>query len=106
MEVVMRVFALVVTLVFLSPGLSAAANAGCEDPRKCPAAACRQHDAVHAAFELTEPVEAGIMPAGFEWPSETPERPTREYAKVLFRDPVKVGNRVLIGPYVIEHDEE
>jgi hypothetical protein len=46
-----------------------------------------------------------VVTPGFEWPTE-PERPVREYAKVLFRDPVRIGDRVLIGAYVIEHDTE
>jgi hypothetical protein len=102
----MRVLALVATLAFVSPTVSTAANAPCDDHQCCPTAACCKHDATHAAFELTEPLQVGIIPSGFEWPSETPERPTREYAKVLFRDPVRIGDRVLIGPYVIEHDAE
>ena len=101
----MHVLALVVTVVFLSPGLSAAASTHCDDHRSCPSAACCSHECVRTAFELTEPVEVGIMPAGFEWPA-IPERRTREYAKVLFRDPVRIGGRVLIGSYVIEHDTE
>ena len=32
--------------------------------------------------------------------------PGREYAKVTFTSPVKIGARVLMGTYVIEHDEE
>lgn len=32
--------------------------------------------------------------------------PAREYAKVMFHHAVKVGDRVLMGPYVIEHDND
>ena len=37
---------------------------------------------------------------------DIPERPVREYAKVFFRDPVRVGGVILMGAYVIEHDYE
>jgi hypothetical protein len=30
----------------------------------------------------------------------------REYAKIMFHHAVKVGDRVLMGPYVIEHDND
>lgn len=32
--------------------------------------------------------------------------PAREYAKVTFNTPVKVGDAVLMGTYIIEHDNE
>jgi hypothetical protein len=32
--------------------------------------------------------------------------PAREYATVTFRDPVKVLSTVLMGDYVIEHDDD
>jgi hypothetical protein len=103
----MRVLLVITGLVFFVPTLSSAANdPACGDRPCCPTAACCTHEAPRAEFESTEPVQAGVLPAGFEWPAEAPERRTREYAKVLFLDPVKIGNRVLIGPYVIEHDTE
>jgi len=33
-------------------------------------------------------------------------RPAREYAKVTFTSPVRVLNNVLMGDYVIEHDND
>ena len=46
-----------------------------------------------------------VVVPGLPW-AVADARPAREYATVFFRDPVKVGNKILIGKYVIEHDNE
>jgi hypothetical protein len=90
----------VAALVLLSP--STVAAGACCDQHKCTRATCCKH---HSGEVALDPAEVGltVITPGLEWP-ETEPRPTRELAKVLFRDPVKIGDRVLIGPYVIEHD--
>jgi hypothetical protein len=103
-EVLMRVLMFTVTaLLALAASTGAAAGSGCNDDKCCTKAACCQHDAEEFALE---PMEAGlsVVAPGLEWPAQD-VRPVREYAKVLFRDPVRIGDRVLIGTYVIEHDE-
>src|SRR5215216_3239766 len=100
----MRVaISMLTALVLLQADTGAAANNCCNDDKSCPTGPCCKH---HADIAL-EPMETGlsVVSPGFEWPIE-PERPVREYAKVLFRDPVKIGDRILIGAYVIEHDVE
>jgi hypothetical protein len=39
-------------------------------------------------------------------PQEPEPPPVREYARVFFANPVKVGDRVLFGAYLIEHDND
>ena len=48
-----------------------------------------------------------VAPAPAEVVQETPvvqERPAVEATYVTFRDPVRVGDRILLGRYIIEHD--
>lgn len=100
----MRVVTFVMTaLVLLAADTGAAAAKCCNDDKCCAKATCCKH---HADVAL-EPMETGlsVVAPGLEWPAEA-ARPVREYAKVLFRDPVRIGDRVLIGAYVIEHDDE
>jgi hypothetical protein len=52
---------------------------------------------------------AMLLLANHVWAAtgEQPEpAPVREYARVVFVNPVKVGDRVLVGAYLIEHDHE
>lgn len=85
----MRLLALVVTTtLILAADASAAAGKRCGDRACCTnAAACCMHDG-DAAVQDPQPASA------------------REYAKVTFHSPVKIGARVLMGTYVIEHDTE
>jgi hypothetical protein len=101
----MRVLILTVTaFLLLQADTGAAAANCCDDHKSCATAACCKH---HADDVALEPMETGlsVIAPGFEWPTET-ARPVREFATVLFRDPVKIGDRVLIGKYVIEHDND
>ena len=101
----MRVVTFVFTaLALLAADTGAAAADGCERDKCCAKAACCKH---HSDDVALEPMEAGlsVVAPGLEWPSE-PAPPVREYAKVLFRDPVRIGDRIFIGAYVIEHDYE
>ena len=100
----MRVLPFVMTaLVLLAADTRAAAATGCGDDKCCSSAACCTH---RAGEILLDPMDSGlaVVAPGLEWPTDS--LPVREYAKVLFRDPVRVGRHVLMGPYVIEHDEE
>jgi hypothetical protein len=38
--------------------------------------------------------------------TDIPTPPARQSVTVLFRDPVKVGDRILMGKYIIEHDND
>ena len=85
----MRLLALILTsIVFLTADAWAAGGKCCGDD-KCCASACCKHDGDATAQEQ-EPAPAAA----------------REYAKVTFTNPVKVGDAVLMGSYVIEHDND
>jgi hypothetical protein len=99
----MRVLTFVsMALVTLSANTAAAAASCCDEGKCCAKAVCKHHTA-DVALEPMVTGPAAIAP-GLDWPAEA--RPVREYARVLFRDPVRIGGRMLIGPYVIEHDED
>ena len=76
-----------------------AADAAC-----CKASPCCSQASGKAVARI-DGRELPIFPPGSEW-QEPSERPVREYARVEFRDPVKVGDKILFGTYVIEHDTE
>jgi hypothetical protein len=99
----MRVLTFVLSALVVLSAKGVAAAACCDNGNSCTHAACciDHHDEV--AMEPTVTGLTAVAP-GFEWPEEA--RPVRQSAKVLFRDPVRIGNRVLIGAHVIEHDEE
>jgi hypothetical protein len=99
----MRVLTFVlIALVTLSANTAAAAASCCDEGKRCAKAACKHHTDDVAL----EPMVTGlaVITPGLEWPEDA--RPVPEYAKVLFRDPVRIGGRMLIGAYVIEHDED
>src|SRR5918994_2285279 len=101
----MRVLIFTATALLLFASAPQAAAGTCCDDHKCRASAvCCKH---HAGDVALDPMGTGlgVVAPGLEWPTET-RRPVREYAKVVFRDPVRIGDRVLIGTYVIEHDND
>lgn len=56
---------------------------------------------------LTLILASTLVLASNAWAAQDPEpAPAREYAKVTFHSPVKIGDRVLMGTYIIEHDME
>jgi hypothetical protein len=102
----MRVLTLVVTaLLVLATDPGWAQGKCCENRDCCAKASCCKHQQPDDA--VVHPMMSGltVVTPGFEWPVES-ARPVREYARVLFRDPVKIGDRILMGAYVIEHDTE
>lgn len=101
----MRVLPLMVmALLLLAADTWGAEGKRCGDQMCCTNAACCKHDAGDAALGPME--QMGVIPPGSEWPAGTTDRPVREYAKVMFYNPVRVVDTILIGPYIIEHDEE
>ena len=84
----------------LSALLMIAADTWAAD-RSCP----NHKDCQHHALARIDSRDLPVFPPGSEW-QEPSERPVREYARVEFRDPVKVGDKILFGSYVIEHDTE
>jgi len=90
--------------LLLATGTPAAAK--CCDDHKCPTdMACCKHQTSAASFEISESSDVTQLTPGLEWPDRE-TRGQREYAKVLFRDPVRIGDHILIGTYVIEHDND
>lgn len=83
----MRLLILVVSATFVLSGHAFAADCCGDHPCCGGAAACC---AKEGATDVQEPEPA----------------PVREYARVTFLNPVKVGHVVLMGTYVIEHDNE
>lgn len=84
----MRMLMLVLTATLgLAASAAGAAADCCGGDACCATAVCCQHGGA-AAVQAPEPA------------------PVREYAKVTFHSPVRVGDRVLMGTYVIEHDAE
>lgn len=83
------------TILFLTLGLllmvgaPAGADDCCSGGDCCATAQCCKH-----AIPSTEPLPA----------DEPPPPPAREYAEVMFHNPVWVHGKVLMGKYVIEHD--
>ena len=68
-------------------------------------ACCAGHD--HAAMPCCTSHDHGVAPAPAEVVQETPavpETPAVQAFFVTFRDPVRVGDRILLGRYIIEHD--
>jgi len=65
-----------------------------------PAAAdpCCGHDPTAAC--CVKELPQVIPDSAIEW------SPAREYALVKFTDPVRIGDRVLMGEYIIEHDTD
>lgn len=96
-------------LLIVSGSASVAAGACCGEKTCCASAACCKGDAAcgkHGAAPAA--VDSASLPSitpGIEWPEEIAQ-PTRETAKVLFRHPVRIGDKVLFGMYVIEHDTD
>ena len=79
----------------------APAAAQCCAGHETPAAAtscCAGHD--HAAMPCCTSHDHGVAPAAAVVVPETAVQTT----VVTFRDPVRVGNRLLLGRYIIEHD--
>ena len=68
-------------------------------------ACCAGHD--HAAMPCCTSHDHGVAPAPAEVVPQTPaipETPAVQAFFVTFRDPVRVGDRILLGRYIIQHD--
>jgi hypothetical protein len=97
--------ACVLTMILLFPAAALAAGPPCGDHKTCATAACCRHTAAvnPAAIDSLDQIPPDQNPFGPEQFEPEPP-PSREFAKVMFYKAVKVGDRVLMGPYVIEHD--
>ena len=104
----MRFLVVVLSAVLLQANTVAAAGRCCDEHKPSATAACCKHHADAVDVNALPPLPS-VTP-GLEWPIESEptmgEPVVRELAVVRFRDPVLVGDRVLIGKYVIEHDTE
>ena len=89
------VFTVLASFLVLTPSTLAAAGCCdcCADKACCQemTAACCKHDGNLAASKV-------LLPA--------PEQPVRQTAVVWFKNPVLVGDAILMGKYIIEHDNE
>ena len=68
-------------------------------------ACCAGHD--HAAMPCCASHDHGATPAPVTTAEAAPvvqETPAVQASVVTFRDPVRVGDRILLGRYIIEHD--
>jgi hypothetical protein len=86
---------------FLAVPAIASAHDCCEHA-KAPAACCQEKTA--CCKHSNDPAaEAVLLPQPAH---DQPARPAREQIVVRFGNPVRVGNLILMGKYVIEHDTE
>jgi hypothetical protein len=94
----------VLAIMLLFPASVWAADISCVNHKSCATATCCGHTTtVHQ--RLIAPLDQivpGVDQLAQEFEPEPP--PSREFAKVMFYKAVKVGDHVLMGPYVIEHD--
>ena len=86
--------------VMVAVGTTPAAAACCDHQNQAccekSAMSCCDHDG-----QTPEAVAVLIPPPWFAEP-----RPARETMTVWFKNPVKIGDRILLGKYVIEHDND
>ncbi len=89
-------------LLFASPAAFAADGDCCADQAKCcDMPCCKDHaarteaNAVDIFFAMQQPAEAPVVTA-----------PARQATVVWFHQPVRIGNNILQGRYVIEHDND
>ena len=84
-----------------------AAKAACTDHAgaKCCEKACCEKACCEKAC-CGEAVGAAVLPATGHQHESSVVRPTRQRMIVRFWNPVRVGDRILMGKYVIEHDAE
>jgi hypothetical protein len=100
-------FKLLVLGVFTSfaiaaPSVASANTAECDDKACCDKmAACCKHKADHDV--VNGPLTMKAPAAPFQDVAVTPVRQT---AVVWFHRPVRVGDRMLFGKYIIEHDND
>ncbi len=78
---------------------AAAADPGCEKGKTCTMACCQNHqdgDAIAVLMGMDRtPAAQDMIPT-----------PVRQTLVVNFRNPVQIGDRILMGRYVIEHDND
>ena len=84
-----------VAAVFYVLAASPAAAACCEHAKK----ACCETPTLACCETADDPVAGAVL-----IPKQPEPRPVRESMVVWFNRPVKVGDRILFGKYVIEHD--
>ena len=91
--------------LFLAPVATPAAAQCCTDHTTPTAtmACCSGHD--HAAMPCCASHDHSVAPAKVapQTPA-VPEPPAVQSFFVTFRNPVRVGDRILLGRYIIEHD--
>ena len=86
----MLVFTVLASLMVLTPSvLAAGPECKCCSDKACNMACCKGEDKDAAAV---------LLPAANE--------PVRQTAVVWFKNPVLVGDSILMGKYIIEHDNE
>lgn len=93
-----------------APSAMAATAACCDktamacETKDCDMPCCKHDPAVTMAMN---PGLAVDVPSSMEQPKATmlAEAPVRQATQVWFHRPVRVGNTVLLGRYVIEHDD-
>jgi hypothetical protein len=97
MRIKLFAFAALTLFLVFSPS-SADAFGWCEDKTCCHerAACCRDQGNMIAARVLIPPLD----------PIEPVTVVARQVAVVLFMKPVKVGDSILLGKYIIEHDND
>jgi hypothetical protein len=78
-------------LLSVLPVAAAAADAGCATEKCC----------AHSTVTTAVPPAVTYLAEQIEEPAPSPNK---VYAKVHFTSPVRVGEKVLMGEYVIEHD--
>jgi hypothetical protein len=87
-------FGVMSAFIIMAPGVAAAASPCCDDKACCDkmVTCCKQEtgkDATAILFDLAKPAE-----------------PVRQSSIVWFHRPVKIGDRILLGKYIIEHDND
>jgi hypothetical protein len=82
-------FAILASVMFMPSLLAAGDECGCRNDKACAMACCKDEGEAAAA--------AALLPA---------TTPVRQVAVVWFKNPVLVGDSILMGKYIIEHDND
>jgi hypothetical protein len=93
----MRTISIFIAGFFLTVLPVAAADACCATEKCCASEKC----CAHATVTTAVPPAVTYLADRIVEPS-----PAREYAKVHFTSPVRIGENVLMGEYIIEHDTD
>ncbi len=79
-----------------APTIASAADTCCEGKVCAHMAACCTHDGDKMAASVLMPHPVVVPPQA--------EGPVRQTSVVTFTRPVRIGDRILLGKYIIEHD--